>query len=524
MSRAADGVEVYREAVLQEQWRIASLVDRNPYSRTRGSFSRTHWAWKFEDFPFPRLQEGVYALCRFHDLAHGANPMYQSQAVARWIEWGFEYWASLQHRNGAFDEAYPNEQCLAATAFTGFYLGSAFLRWRERLGPALRHRLEHAFGRAGDWLCHHDETHALISNHLAAAVVGLEVMARITGRGEFSVRATVFLERILQHQSAEGWMREYDGADIGYGTHGFFYLAVYWQLTGCPRTLSALQRFADFLCYFVHPDGTLGGEYGSRNTEFYYPAGFEILAPVCPASAAIAQHLRAPIRERRVCGAWAMDQFNLMPMVNNLLFALDAAASQADVPAEPLPWQGPGFRRYFPECGVWVLNEPRYYAVVGLSKGGTVSVFDKAHRRQTARHAGLLAGVSGRLYTSQDCTTAPAVRWSADGRQAELDILWKSLRIPVFSTLGFLAFRLFTVSLGRFPAISRWVKHLLVAVLIRRKRRPAIKHCRQVRVVEDGLEVEDHLELPTNVSRLQAAEQFIGVHMGSSMYADFRAA
>ncbi|HXG13390.1 MAG TPA: hypothetical protein VNK04_26770 [Gemmataceae bacterium] len=510
---------MYRQAVLAEMWRLASLLDRNPHSHTRGSFSRIHWAWKFGDFPFPRLQEAVYALARLHDLPGDDNPFYHSEAVARWLGWGFDYWATLQHRNGSFDEAYPFEQCLAATAFTSFYLGSAYLLWKDRLGARRRARLERAFARAGDWLCGNDETHGLLSNHLAAAVAALEVLARVCRREEFSWRARFFLARILRHQSAEGWFREYDGADIGYGTHGFFYLAVYWKLTGCPETLDALRRCARFLAYFVHPDGTIGGEYGSRNTEFYYPAGFELLAGHCPSSAAIAAHLRESIRQRRVCGVWGVDLFNFLPMLNNLFFALDA---EGPLEAPPLPWQLPPFQRYFEECGLWVVNEERYYAVVGLSKGGTVSVFDKRRRCLAGRHGGLVCRRGKTAYTSQDYTLAPEVAWSSDRPEASLTVPWKILKVPVFSPPLFLAFRLFTLTLGRFPAVSRWVKDLLVAVLIRRKSRPAITHRRTLRAGPTSIVIEDVLTLPGGVEWVEAVEQFTAIHMGSSMYCDIR--
>ena len=35
----------------------------------------------------------------------------------------------------------------------------------------------------------------------------------------------------------------------------------------------------DFAWNFVHPDGSYGGEYGSRNTYHFYPHGFELMAP-----------------------------------------------------------------------------------------------------------------------------------------------------------------------------------------------------------------------------------------------------
>ena len=516
----SEAVALYRRAALAECWRLASLIDRNPFSPTRGSFSRTHWGWKFEDFPFPRLQEGLYALARLHALDSPDNPFFERDDVSLWIQWGLEYWLSRQHANGAFDEAYPNEQCLAATAFSSFYVGHAFLLHRERVPAEMQGRVVDALRRAGDWLVVNDETHGVLSNHLAVAVSALELIARVGGDARHSQRAREYLQRILAHQSAEGWMKEYDGADIGYGSHGFFYLAAYWQMTGCDKTLAALQRFARFLAYFVHPDGTVGGEYSSRNTEFYYPAGFEILAPHCPASAGIAVHMRRSLAERRACGLWAMDLFNFMPVLNNLLFAMDAVNEGA--PADAVACERPPFSKYFAQSGLWVVNSERCYVVVGLSKGGTVSLFDKDQRRLAARHAGVVALAGKRRFTSQDYTLDPAVTWSADGQTATVQVAWKNYNQIVFSPLLFIAFRTFNLSLGRVPAVSRWLKQLLVRVLIARKHRPPIGHRRAVRVSADSVHIEDEISAPAPVDQLVVAAQFTSIHMGSSMYADVR--
>lgn len=515
------GASLYRRAALAECWRLASLVDRNPFSATRGSLSRTHWAWKFEDFPFPRLQEGLYALARLYDLPGDDNVFYRSEDVSRWIEWGLDYWLSRRHANGAFDEAYPFEQCLAATAFTSFYVGHAFLLHKAHLPPPLQERVTNALRGAGDWLIKNDETHGLLSNHLAVAVAALELISRAGGDARHANRAQEFLQRIFAHQSAEGWMKEYDGADIGYGTHGFFYLASYWQMTRCEQTLAALKRFAQFLAYFVHPDGTVGGEYSSRNTEFYYPAGFEILAQECPASAGIAAQMRRSIEERRVCGVWAMDLFNFMPMLNNLLFAMDSH-TQAEQ-AEPVACERAPFSRYFSECGLWVVNNERHYLIIGLSKGGTVSLFDKRQRRLVARHAGVVGVAGKRRYTSQDYTLAPTVAWSDENNTVTLQVPWRRMGQTVFSPLLFVGFRLFNLTLGRVPAASRGLKKLLVSVLIGRRRPPSVVHTRTLRVTEDAVLIDDDLTTPASIDSLVVAAQFASIHMGSSLYADIRA-
>ena len=173
------------------------------------------------------MQEGVHALVCLHAIDDRA------QSAARLAAASSGGWPGAlttgprcSTANGAYDEAYPFEQCLAATAFTSFYLGAAFARRRSWLDAALSARVERTLRRAADWLCAHDETHGLLSNHLGVAVAALEQSARLFGEPRYAERARFFLERIFRHQSAEGWMREYDGADIGYGTHGFFYLAV----------------------------------------------------------------------------------------------------------------------------------------------------------------------------------------------------------------------------------------------------------------------------------------------------------
>lgn len=516
----SSGSKLYTKLALGEAWRVVSMIDRNPHSKTRGSMSRTHWAWKFEDFPFPRLQEGVCALAFFHNLNDPDNPLHDSDDVKQWIIWGFDYWMALQHKSGAFDEAYPNEQCLAATAFTCFYLGWAFREAEGFLPNETRSQVRAALCRAADWLCHNDEYHGILSNHLASAVAALEVVGRLTGERRYQDRAEVFLDRIFENQSAEGWMLEYEGADVGYGTHGLFYLSVYWHLTGSQQVLEALKRFSGFLQYCVHPDGTIGGEYTSRNTEFYYPAGFEILAANCEISAGIARVQRGALAEKRGAGIWAMDTFNFFPLLNNLLFAERFCTEAAQ--ARDIPFQQAPFKTYFAEAGLWFVNTTDIYGVVGVAKGGSISVFDKQARVLRARFSGYLTRYKNKNFTSQDYTLLPQVRWSDDGDTVSFSVPWRLSEQITLNTWTFMVFRLFTVTFGRSLWVSRWLKKILVALLIRRKKKPSIHHQRRIHFTGSGFQTQDDIEFPHGIDFLSAASQFTSVHMGSSMYADIR--
>jgi len=85
-----------------------------------------------------------------------------------------------------------------------------------------------------------------------------------------------------------------------------------------------------------------------------------------------------------------------------------------------------------------------------------------------------------------------------------------------------MAFRLFTLTVGRLPIVSRWVKALLVRVLILRKSRPPVRHERTFRIAADGIHIADTLETAWVSGELRVVEQFTAIHMGSALYADRR--
>ena len=101
---------------------------------------------------------------------------------------------------------------------------------------------------------------------------------------------------------------------------------------------------------------------------------------------------------------------------------------------------------------------------------------------------------------------------------------WKTLTTTVFGSWLFIAFRLFTLTLGRVPGVSRRLKDALVHVLIRKKTRPQVRHARTITITAAGLDVVDDLTLPATMSEIHAVGQFTVVHMGSALYPDVRVA
>lgn len=516
-SPAADGGAMYHDAAIRVLARAVSWEDREPFSPTYGCFDRTYWGWKFTDFPGGRFQEAVYALAYFFRREFPGNDFASSRRVLEWARAGMRFWQSIQYGDGSFDEAYPFERSLAAVAFTSFYAGEAFLLLGDDLPGEEQASLRRTFTRAGDWLCANDERHGVLSNHLAAAAAALHVIHRICGDDRYRERSRYFLGRIYRHQSSEGWYEEYGGADPGYQTHATFYLARIWQYTQDPDLLESLRRSIAFLTHFLHPNGTLGGEYGSRNTEFYFPAAFEMLSSVVRDAALIAGFMRPSVATQTAAGLATMDVYNLLPMLNNYLFSADHARD-LEGPVGGLLCQEEK-EAYFPHAGLFVKSSPVYYAVLGLSKGGVLKVYDRNEDRLLVSECGYWARVeNGQIVSSQSFSTRE--RWSRleQGFAIEADFVKVNHRTQ--SPWLFVGFRLFSLTAGRWPRAAYWLKDLLVRVLVHRRREVPLRLVRRVEFEPDRVFLSDELTLggAMRVHTLRSGTKFGAIHMGSSRY------
>ena len=67
----------------------------------------------------------------------------------------------------------------------------------------------------------------------------------------------------------------------------------------------------EFIKNFIHPDGSIGGEYESRDTTFFFPAAYEILSKVDENTLLIKNHQIKFIEEGLGVGLRQMDSYNL---------------------------------------------------------------------------------------------------------------------------------------------------------------------------------------------------------------------
>ncbi len=510
--------ELYLDALRSWSVRVISLMDRERFSRTRGCMDRTFWAWKFTDFPGARFQEGLCYLGFLYSTDFPDNPYFQNSKLLEWIDGGFNYWCDIQRSSGDFDEAYPFERSLAATAFTGHYLSEAFEFMGDALPKKTQDRFRRGIGLAGDWLIQNDEKHGFLSNHLAAAASALYHAYRITGEGRFEKRSRYFLDKILSHQSSEGWYEEYGGADPGYQTHGSYYLARIQHFSGDKNLLDSLDRSVQFIANFMHPDLSLGGEYTSRNTQTFYPAAFEMLSAHSSAASWVAQTMRPTVKNLAAAGLGTVDIYNLFPLLNNTVFAYLGAKANEDKMRPPQgPSEEPGII-HFPKAGLLKVRRPRYDLFVGVHKGGVLKLFDREQGRLVLANSGYIGTLkNGKTFSSQWNDPERKADVTEDGIQLEGKFFQTSR--PVMDPWRFMAFRLFSLTFGRMKAAAYWLKSLLVKVLIYKKTEIDVSIAREIKLLDDGIEIHDKLQgSPDDVVDLSPGDIFTTIHMGSSRY------
>jgi hypothetical protein len=526
--------DLYRRQLLAATPRILSELDRDPFSATYGSFDREYWAWSTKDFSNVDLQRAIYPLTVLFLTPLEGNFWHRSPRLLDWILAAARYWGQVQHADGSFDHHYPFEYSFVGVAFPLIEISLAFrLLDSEGLIPTKDREDWLAIMRKGaEFLCANDELHGFISNHRLGAACALHSMHQICKDAAYLTRALEFESSVRSRMSREGWLCEYEGADPGYQTLDANFIGHYCLLTGDDEFFESVAKPSlDFLQYFLHPDGSIGGEYGSRNCSLYYPGGIEALASSIPVAEAMAAHAAQAIQLGHTPALADHDIRNFVPMLSSYAAALIAAHKDEASEREcaELPFKR-NFERFWPEAGFYVRSDARHYYIVGCSKGGVFKAFEKASSRLIASHAGYaIEDKRKRLYSNQflakglvagldDCSGAEAPL--RENRELQLTHpVYAVMRNRVFTPFRFLLFRGFMFTLGRFRGLNEWVKrNIITGLFIHRRSLGPWRFARRIVFLLGETRIEDRLVGAVPIWRARAGDIFTTIYMASSKY------
>ncbi len=486
--------------------RILLMLDRNPFSPTRGCFDREYWHYRTADFPCGMNEEFCLVLALAWATEHPQNPFFKNPRLRELTEAALRFAAKSAHADGSCDDYFPFEKARGAAAFSLYASTESYLL----LGMKDAELLDF-FSRRGDWLMQHQESGTL-SNHQALGALALQNVFAITGEIRFRAGMEQLRDLALSWQHDEGWFQEYEGADPGYQTCAISFLAKLRQKTGDPKLTAPLRRAADFAAHFIHPDGSFGGEYGSRNTHHFYPHGFELLATEHTGALQAAElYLRKGLPRRtryfnddnRMCAHYVYDWFQ-------------SWRDYAVVPGRGSVNCFPENRtRWFAAAGLLVRRDERHCAIAAANKGGVLKI---------TTPQGVIYSDTGVMLRLEDGTVLVShlvnarneIRWLPEKNELTVRGNLCRRRAVVMTPLKQMIFRALTLTVGRIN--PNWLRMLIQKLFITGKAATESTFSRTIRFNADAVEIIDEVELrgTRRVSEVVTAPDSTSIYVASS--------
>ncbi len=491
--------------------RILALGDTDTLSPTYGLMDRQYWAWKLIDFPNATFQGAVNGLSVLLEDGHLAEEA-QTRAILSRITAMFAGVGRITRRDGSLEEAMPFERSYCVTALVAFDMLKALEQKKVAAHLKDHFNAPAMIAPLISFLIGSDESHGMISNHLATAAAALHLWHAREGDNAAKAKGDALIARILERQSPEGWFVEYGGADPGYQTLCLSHLVETAHITDSDELWQAMGRSLEFLNYFVHPDGSLGGLYASRNTRVYYPAGIAALAERFPLAYAINRRMQASITASTTVPLAAIDGPNLMPLFNNYCAAL--REKEHTDSSKTIATSSPGnFRKEFKHAGIVVDKGARHYTIASTRKGGVVYHWRQAET--VVIDAGLVVeDERGRRFTSQSDATDNEV--IIEGNAISIKGELRLYNHPLPDAFRFLILRTLSLTVMRVPPLNALIKKLLASFLMRPHKTSAGAFQRTITLGE-ALSISDEWT-NQNLRRLTIESPFSVIHMASQGY------
>lgn len=360
----------YIDYILNNAQRVLTQVDRDPDSLSFGSCDRNFWHLKIRDFSSAILQQTSLTLALLYKYNFEGNIYYNNHFVRDWSIGALRYLSHIQLPDGSFNEYYPFEHGYPPTAFL-LFSGCKTYQILQLQDDGIMNTLE----KTGAYLSSHSETSAY--NQEFASIAGLYLLYEITGKEAYHLACKTKLRYALEHQSMDGWFPEQGGADIGYSSVALDMLAEYYWHSKDETVREPINKLISFLQYFVHPDQTIGGEYGSRNTTYLMPNGFATMELLGNEAAAAINHF---IYEKIDLHTHFMNSVDERYLSHYVLHSfLRALIKIQSCEMKSKTYQLPCFQPHyhvFEHAGLVTMCNDQYYVVCAPSKGGIFKVFD----------------------------------------------------------------------------------------------------------------------------------------------------
>jgi hypothetical protein len=260
-------------------------------------------------------------------------------------------------------------------------------------------------------------------------------------------------------------------------------LAQLQELRPSSELKAALEKAIRFAAHFVHPDGSFGGEYTSRNTYNFFPHGFEIAGRWMPEALEVNTRFLAGL-QAGLAPCYADDHIIGHHTWSYLL------AWQHFVAERPAPVPRAQGREYFRNAGIVIERREGAELYLALNKGGVFKFFRDGKLVCSDTQFSVRSGDSRRERVAvAHLVGRYDVDFSADGIGVQGEMGWAKTK--AMTTVNLVILRVLMYTVGRFnPDL---VRQLLQKLLITGKKAAPYQFRRRLAWVGGKLEVKDEL-------------------------------
>ena len=495
----------FKEAVAQIP-RLLGLIDRNILSKTYGCFDREYWHYNTTDIPCARKQEAVLFLALAYKIKHKENPYYKNKKILVWVNAGVEFWAKIQSKSGSFSEWYPNENSFVATSFSSCAISETLILLGNEI--KCRERIIFALKKSADWLKGKYESG--VQNQQAGAALALLNVHILTKEKKYMYDSEKKVDSLITNQSKEGWWAEYGGPDIGYLSLTVDYLAKYYHKKSSNRLKNSIKDAIEFLSYFAHPDLTSGGVYGSRNTEYLIPSGFELMNGIVESAGTLSSFVRQSMKEKKSVSISSIDDRYLSYVGYNWLFAYFYSKQIKERGYK----FNKCFSKNFEDAKIFIKSTPDIYFVLNYSKG-TFKVFFK-NKNKSYTDSGILVEDKGSHYLSGSIGSVES--WIIEQDRIVLKGKFNKLSKSLLTPNKNIGFRVFLATLGSSEHIGFYVKKRLREKLISKPKSTEIKFIRQISIGVKSVKIKDKIIGVNRTAGMFSGGNFAYLYVPSANY------
>ena len=505
---------IYAEVALSQIPRLLSLMDRKKGSKTYGCFDRNYWRYNTIDFPGASFQIAALPLALIYASEYPNNIYYKHPKIRDWAIASMEFLTKIQNYDGSFNASYPYVWSVNAVAFPTYAVSEAYLLLHEEINDSLKEIIIETLEKAGNWLLKSRDID--VTNQESVALIALYNLYQITGDKRYRKGIENKIKLILKNQSPEGWFNEYGGGDIAYLTVTIDSLAKYYQKTGDKDLLKILDKAIEFISYFVHPNGTMGGEYASRNPEFIMPSGFEILSEEIPLASSIADSNIRALNQGQIINPITLDDTYLCWMLHTYFQAYDNYHPRI-YKNIVLPYAKPAITKYFPHSKYMVIKKSDYYMVIGASKGGVIRVYNCKDKSDLIFSDCGFIGVTsnGQMVSTQWLDYSNEVIFSEDNNIVTISGTFHKINETLFSPTKMVFSRIGLFAISRIPFARKYIYQQLRKLMIIGNLTVPIEFTREISYTEEKIRIFDTL----NFNKDFRFKYFIIVDKFSPIYA-----